>query len=255
VPRQRAPNHFVQADQSCGVDECYLVPIPSPSNRRFVTVVVTGTSAADASFQNRPNARSTRSVAAAATPDSSAIDAVCASGRLSAGTSGSRSAIGASAGTRSGPIGRVFSPPATPEPTDVIRDPETSIKQGVKTACAWVVVARPAVSEENLQPPDSETAGRMARAGAEFQKWRRQAEAAEVEAAGEFSDPEWREVVSPDGVRCFATSARRAIESATAPSRCAPSDPVTTTAAAALIKTIPDDLSIPAFLKRGPAKS
>jgi hypothetical protein len=142
-----------------------------------------------------------------------------------------------------------------PEPTDVIRDPETSIKQGVKTACAWVVVARPAVSEENLQPPDSETAGRMARAGAEFQKWRRQAEAAEVEAAGEFSDPEWREVVSPDGVRCFATSARRAIESATAPSRCAPSDPVTTTAAAALIKTIPDDLSIPAFLKRGPAKS
>jgi hypothetical protein len=35
-------------------------------------------------------------------------------------------------------------------------------------------------------------------------------EQAEVEANGYFTDPEWREVVSPDGVKCFVTRWRPA---------------------------------------------
>jgi hypothetical protein len=31
------------------------------------------------------------------------------------------------------------------------------------------------------------------------------AEQAEIEANGYFTDPDWRETVSPDGVRCFVT--------------------------------------------------
>jgi len=62
------------------------------------------------------------------------------------------------------------------------------------------------------------------------------AEQAEIEANGEFTEPEWREVISPDGVRCFVTQFRnaRALER---PTESLP---------------IPDDLSIPDFLKREP---
>jgi len=61
-------------------------------------------------------------------------------------------------------------------------------------------------------------------------------EQAEIEANGYFTDPEWREVVSPDGVTClsalsacFVTRFRDAVMTD---------------------RTIPDDLSIPAFLRR-----
>ena len=39
----------------------------------------------------------------------------------------------------------------------------------------------------------------------------RAAEEAEIEANGYFSEPDWREVVSPDGVRCFVTSANDSV--------------------------------------------
>lgn len=37
---------------------------------------------------------------------------------------------------------------------------------------------------------------------------KRAAEEAEIEANGYFTDPEWREVISPDGVKCFVTTFR-----------------------------------------------
>ena len=61
------------------------------------------------------------------------------------------------------------------------------------------------------------------------------AEQAEVEANGYFTEPDWQEAESPDGVRCYVTRSR----------------PVTATKAQiAAASAIPDDLSIPAFLDR-----
>jgi hypothetical protein len=62
------------------------------------------------------------------------------------------------------------------------------------------------------------------------------AEQAEIEASGYFTEPEWREVISADGVTCFVTGYRQkkaAEQQGTSP-------------------PIPDDLSIPAFLDRRP---
>jgi hypothetical protein len=66
-------------------------------------------------------------------------------------------------------------------------------------------------------------------------------EAAEIAANGEFTDPDWREVVSPDGVKCFITKSapiKRAI------TKTITAETTTTEMA------IPDDLSIPGFLRR-----
>jgi hypothetical protein len=60
------------------------------------------------------------------------------------------------------------------------------------------------------------------------------AERAEIEANGYFTDPDWREVISPDGVKCFVTRFRDAV--APAPTKAPP--------------PISDDLSIPPFLDR-----
>jgi hypothetical protein len=56
------------------------------------------------------------------------------------------------------------------------------------------------------------------------------AEQAEIEANGEFTEPGWREVINPDGVRCFVTRFRDA------------------TPHQARSKQAADDLSIPPFL-------
>jgi hypothetical protein len=75
------------------------------------------------------------------------------------------------------------------------------------------------------------------------------AEQAEIEANGEFTEPEWREVISPDGIRCFVTRFRDGgaplspLPADDTVKRsdwkpCSPSVPVA------------DDLSIPDFLKR-----
>src|SRR5262249_12425278 len=53
-------------------------------------------------------------------------------------------------------------------------------------------------------------------------------EAAEIAANGEFTDPDWREVVSPDGVKCFITTS--------------PKMPMPVKRNA---EPLPDDLSIP----------
>jgi hypothetical protein len=60
---------------------------------------------------------------------------------------------------------------------------------------------------------------------------------AEIEANGTFTDPEWREFVSPDGVRCLVTRFHPA------PIK----KPITVEPVA---DWLPDDLTIPAFLRR-----
>jgi hypothetical protein len=59
----------------------------------------------------------------------------------------------------------------------------------------------------------------------------KKAEETEIEANGYFTEPEWKEIISPDGVKCFVTRFRE------------PSKPITA-------PPIPDDLSIPDFLRR-----
>jgi hypothetical protein len=60
------------------------------------------------------------------------------------------------------------------------------------------------------------------------------AEQAEIEANGYFTDPDWREVPSPNGVTCFVTRFR----AATAPK------------AEIAAPDIPDDLTIPLLDQR-----
>jgi hypothetical protein len=62
------------------------------------------------------------------------------------------------------------------------------------------------------------------------------AEQAEIEANGNFTEPDWQEVISPDGVRCFVTRFR----------------PAPTVKTQVALPPIPDDLSIPHFLDRRP---
>jgi hypothetical protein len=57
-------------------------------------------------------------------------------------------------------------------------------------------------------------------------------EQAEIEASGEFTEPDWREDISPDGVRCFVTRFAVPAQARTSPLE------------------LPADLSIPDFLRR-----
>jgi hypothetical protein len=65
-------------------------------------------------------------------------------------------------------------------------------------------------------------------------------EATEIAANSELTDPEWREVISPDGVRCFVTTSTPDVKVIM--------KPITVEISAGL--SIPDDLSIPEFLRR-----
>jgi hypothetical protein len=152
-----------------------------------------------------------------------------------------------------------------PRPISVKRTPKTSTiskpKMALETGRGWRIVAGPAGPD--LDPrifhtatvpdgPDSQRAGdayeriqaeNRKRLMGHFAKLVETA-SAEIEANGSaqqrgadlshFAEPEWREVISPDGVRCFVTRSSRSIESATS------------------IVAIPDDLSVPDFLKRTP---
>jgi hypothetical protein len=64
-------------------------------------------------------------------------------------------------------------------------------------------------------------------------------EQAEIEGNGYFTETDWREVVSPDGVVCYIADSGRKTS-------------VTVTDVSHL--TIPDDLSIPDFLRRTPTQ-
>jgi hypothetical protein len=60
------------------------------------------------------------------------------------------------------------------------------------------------------------------------------AEEEAIEAGGYFAEPEWREVISPDGVTCFVSRFRDGEVAQHTP----------------VLPPIPDDLSIPEFLRR-----
>jgi hypothetical protein len=121
--------------------------------------------------------------------------------------------------------------------------PETPIKHGVSKAdkCGrtWQVIAGEispnafhcaAVSDG---PNCRWKGGEYERVEAKNRAALIAADEAAIEANGYFTDPDWRAVVSPDGVKCFVTSfaapARRAL---------------------ALPQPLTADLSIPDFLKR-----
>jgi hypothetical protein len=62
------------------------------------------------------------------------------------------------------------------------------------------------------------------------------AEEAEIEAKGYFTEPEWREVISPGGVHCFVTKSTPIMK--------------VITKTLTVATTISDDLGIPEFLRR-----
>jgi hypothetical protein len=118
-----------------------------------------------------------------------------------------------------------------------------------KTGRGWHIVAGPALTPSRFHsaavpdgPNGSWEGGFYRRIEANnkaaLKAVEREREQAETEAGGYFTEPEWREVISPDGVTCFVTRFRRDATTAPAP----------TTSA-----TIVDDLEIPAFLLRRPA--
>jgi hypothetical protein len=138
-------------------------------------------------------------------------------------------------------------------PSHVISPPEKPDKMGL--AKGWFVVASP---PEPYTPNQLHCAtisdgidgtwkdSKLQRIEAQNRAALKAAEEAEIEANGYFTDPDWRETVSPDGVRCFVTSFQKPMAQ---PSKqidgvpsdwepCNPSNPIL------------DDLSIPEFLRR-----
>ena len=122
-------------------------------------------------------------------------------------------------------------------------------KEALKPDRAWRIIAGPALTASQLHcatVPDGEIVdGKPTWDGGSYERIEAQnrkalkahfakaAEEAETESNGYFTDPEWREVISPDGVLCYVTRFR----------------PATTVKSQ---RHIPDDLSIPPFLDRRP---
>ena len=95
---------------------------------------------------------------------------------------------------------------------------ENPIKSGIKSADKygrrWVIIAG-TISPNALRcatVPDGPgcrwEGGSFERIEAENRRTLAKAEQAEIEANGYFTEPDWKEVISPDGVRCFATRFR-----------------------------------------------
>jgi hypothetical protein len=106
---------------------------------------------------------------------------------------------------------------------------KTSIKPGVEPAlvpdgpdCKWVGGEYRRIEAKN-----------RAALEAHFAKLKT-AEEAEIEANGYFTDTEWREVISPDGVRCYVMRWTYAAQQQIIPQ----------------LLDLSDDLSIPDFLRR-----
>jgi hypothetical protein len=130
-----------------------------------------------------------------------------------------------------------------PSSTPVELIPETPIKHGVSKAdkCGrtWQVIAGE-ISPNTFHCAAVSDGPNCRWKGGEYERVEAKnraaliaADEAAIEANGYFTDPDWRAVVSPDGVKCFVTSfaapARRAL---------------------ALPQPLTADLSIPDFLKR-----
>ena len=112
------------------------------------------------------------------------------------------------------------------------------LKPAGKAARPWFIVAGPPLtpSQFHCATLPGTAMDDVKRIEAKNRAALKAAEQAEIEASGEFTDPDWREVISPDGVRCFVT-------------RFAPPQKPPQQA----LPPIPDDLSIPDFLRRDAA--
>jgi hypothetical protein len=130
---------------------------------------------------------------------------------------------------------------------------ETPVPQALFCAIQppkWRQVAGPPLTPNQFHcatvadgPGDKWNDGGFERIEAKNRAALKAAEQAEIEANGEFTEPGWREVISPDGIRCFVT---RFSDVLIAPE-------IDAERVKALIEQIPDDLNIPDFLKRDPA--
>jgi hypothetical protein len=127
---------------------------------------------------------------------------------------------------------------ATCPSSDVISPLEKSIKPGLKSRLEgdrpWQIVAGRKMPPDQLWAATVRDGGEHRRIEAKNRAMLKAAEEAEIDANGYFADPDWREVISPDGIQCFVTRFRDV--GAPAPAKTMP--------------PIPDDLSIPAFLDR-----
>jgi hypothetical protein len=125
-------------------------------------------------------------------------------------------------------------------------------KEALKPDRAWRQIAGPALTASQLHCatiPDGEIVdGKPTWDGGSYERIEAQnhkahfanlnaAEEVEIEANDYFTEPEWREVISPDGVLCYATRFRPA---------------TTVKNVSGSQRHIPDDLSIPPFLDRRP---
>jgi hypothetical protein len=119
---------------------------------------------------------------------------------------------------------------------------ESGVGKPLKPGRAWRIIAGTLTPSQATVPdgPDCQwKGGEYERIEAKNRAALKAAEQAEIEASGYFTEPGWREVVSPDGVLCFvigfAPSQKRARQD--------------------LLPPMPDDLSILEFLDRRSRKS
>lgn len=115
---------------------------------------------------------------------------------------------------------------------------ESSVPEAGKSGRPWFIVAGPELtpSQFHCAALAGSAMDEVKRIEAKNRAALKAAEEAEIEANGNFTEPDWREVISPDGVRCFVTRFR-------------PPPEVKTPVA---LPPIPEDLSIPPFLDRRP---
>ena len=118
----------------------------------------------------------------------------------------------------------------------------TGPKPSPTTDRPWHIAAGPALSADQLRaatvpdgPGSCWEGGEYRRIEAKNRAALKAAEQAEIEVNGEFTEPEWRGVTSPDGVRCFVTRFQDA-----------PLQPAESKQAA----EIAEDLTVPSFLDR-----
>jgi hypothetical protein len=116
---------------------------------------------------------------------------------------------------------------------------ETPTKPGIaephKAKRTWLIVAGPKLSSNQLRVATIRDGGEQQRIEAKNRAALMACKHAEIEANGEFSESDCREIVSLDGVLCFASRFREALNKRSH-----------------LVPPQPDDLSIPTFLDRRP---
>jgi hypothetical protein len=143
-------------------------------------------------------------------------------------------------------VGQTTTPVSTPLENPIKPGVKIGLKGGSDPGRPWRQVAGPVMGPRSFTaaivpdgPGGQWAGGSFERIEAENRKRLEAADLVEIEGGGEFTDSGWSEVASLDGVKCFATRFRtpRVTEEFSAET-------------AALIASIPADLSIPNFLKR-----